>query len=157
VAEPVATREGWLERLWRFLGTPRAAWAGGLTAAAAAILIVVYQHDPAVNKPDGPVITRGGSHGTETAGAGARLIVVAPADKAGPLLKELARAYPSRAIERADSAPSGIAGNVVIIDAASRRIRRGDQPSGTEIAGDPLANPESVITAIEGMDEPEPR
>ena len=82
---------------------------------------------------------------------------MAAADKAGPLLKELARAYPSRRIDRADSTPSGLAGDAIIIDIASRRIHRAGQPSSAELSGDPLANPESVIIAIEGLDEPEPR
>jgi hypothetical protein len=152
---PVASREGWLRRMARFFTTPRAAWAGGLAAAAAAIAVIVYHQDPAAGRGGG-ITTRGTSHGTGETSA-ARLIVVAAADKAEPLLKELTHAFPSRRIERVDSAPSGGAGEAIVIDTAARQISRTGQPGATELSGDPLANPESVIIAIEALDEPEPR
>ena len=153
---PVAAGEGWLRRLARVLAT-RAAWAGGL-AATAAIALLIYNHDPGTEKTGDKIVTCGTSHGTGDTGAAARLVVVAPADKAGPLMQELARAYPSRRIERADSPPTGVDGDdAIIIDAVARRIRRAGQPAGAELSEDPLTNPALVIMAIEGMDEPAPR
>ena len=152
-----ANREGWLQRLSRFLTTPRAAWAGGLAAAAAAIAILVSNHDPATGGPSGEIITRGGAHVTDGAGSAAPLIVIGPADKTGLLLAELAKAFPSRQIERMDIPPAGQGGDAIIIDPAAGKIGRAGQPAGTELIGDAFANPEAVILAVEGLDEPEPR
>jgi hypothetical protein len=154
---PVATREGWLLRLARFFKTPRAAWAGGLAAAAAAIVVMMHNPEPAAVDPGGRVVTRGGPLPGAGDNGATRLIVVAAADKAGPLLAELARAFPSRPVERVDSVPLKISGDAIIIDAAARHLQRPGQPPAATLSGDPLTNPQSVIMAIEVLDEPEPR
>src|SRR5204862_7188341 len=96
-----------------FFVSPRGAWAGGLTAVAAAIAVLVFHHDPAVDPSVGPPVTRGGSHSTAETGGAAPLIVVAAADKAGPLMTELGRAFPSRRIERVDRVPERSADAII--------------------------------------------
>ena len=105
--------------------------------------------------PDGGIITRGGNHG-EVESTAARLIVVAPADKAAALLAELARAFPARRIERVDAVPADTEGSAIIIDAVARTIRRGGAGAALQ-DGDPLTDPAGVIMTIESLDEPEPR
>ena len=128
-----------------------------LVAAAAAIAVLVYNQDPGTDGTGGNIVTRGTSHGGGESGTAARIIVVAPADKAGSLMAELARAYPSRRIERTDSTPSGNQGKAIVIDIGTRGIQRTNPPLTTTLSDDPLTNPASVIMAIEGLDEPEPR
>jgi hypothetical protein len=151
-AEPAATREGWWRRLVRGIATPRGAWAGGL-AAAAVIAVMMMRPDVPVDGPGGTVVTRGGGQGTASANV-ARLVVVAAADKAGPLLTELGRAFPSRRIERMDVVPTGAgATDAIIIDTEKLGVWRNNPPAATVLKADPLANPDSVIMAVEAMDE----
>ncbi len=149
------SRESWLSRLAGFFARPRVAWAGGLAAAAAAIVLMMQS--PETTKPgsDGGIITRGGNHG-EVKFTAARLIVVAPANKAEALLAELARAFPARRIERVDAVPADAEDSAIIIDAAARTIRRGGAGAALQDA-DPLTHPAGIIMAIESLDEPEPR
>ena len=153
--------ESWLSRLTGFFSRPRIAWVGGLAAAAAAVVLMLQQPD-ATGIPSGgpsPVTTRGDKPATPppTSRTVTRIIVVAPADKAGPLLQELTRAYPGRTIERVDQGPSGLEPNTIVIDTTYGSLRRAGKPAAELIEGDPLKDPAVAITAIEALDEPEPR
>jgi len=155
-AAPAGTRENWLRRLAGCFARPRAAWAGGLAAAAAVIVLLL----PSPESSPGPdlspgIITRGGSHGTVT-GTASRVIVVAPAARAAALLAELARAFPARSIECVDAAPAHPEAEAIIIDAVARTIRRGGAVA-EPLDGDPFTAPAAVIMAVESLDEPEPR
>jgi hypothetical protein len=151
----VGSREGWFSRLAGIFARPRVAWAGGLAVAAAVVVVLMQSPEITTGPDNGGIITRGGSHGA-VAGSAARVIVVAPSDKAAALLAELARAFPARTIERVDAAPAHTETDAIIIDAGARTIRR-DGAAAEPIDGDPLAAPAAVIMAIESLDEPEPR
>jgi len=150
-------RAGWLHRLARFLATPRAAWAGGLTAATALIVVIILQQEPPPSGDGGGVVTRGGSHAVVQNGKAAGLIVVGPADKTQALITQLERAFPARSIERVDSVPADVAANAIIIDSGSRTVQRAGRPAAQPLRTDPLSSPEAVISAIEELDEPKPR
>lgn len=160
-AKPVAAGvraragENWLSRLTEFFRGQRLAWASGFAVAATAAVVLMMQQPETVTGRD-PIRTRG--TGTITPGDAARLIVVAPADKAAPLVSELTRAYPARTIERMDAAPSTVEDDAIIIDTAAGTAQRaGKSPGVKNITGDAFTSPDSVIMAIEGLDEPEPR
>ncbi len=149
-------RESRLRRLAGFFARPRIAWAGGLAAAAAVmVLLMQTEPDPADPSGAGKVVTRGGASGA-VAGAAARLILVAPAEPSAALLAELTRAFPARSIERVDELPADAGDDAIVIDAAARTVRRGGAAE-ERIAGDPFAGPAAVIMAIESLDEPAPR
>lgn len=150
---PAGARENWISRLAEIFTRPRIAWAGGL--AAAAVLLVMFQSPEftTTGPNGGGIVTRGGSHGPVT-GTAARVIVIAPSEKAAALLAELSRAFPARSIERRDSAPSNVEGGAIVIDTAARTIRQGAASSG--LKDDPLTTTGEVIMAIESLDEPQP-
>ncbi len=151
---PAGVRENWIRRLAGFFTRPRIAWAGGLGAAAAVMVLMLQSPEIAPTRPaGGGIVTRGGSHGKVT-GTAARVVVIAPAEKAAALLAELSRAFPARSIERRDAAPLNIESGAIVIDTAARTIRQGATSSG--LNEDPLTTPAGVIMAIESLDEPEP-